>query len=111
MSHYLELKSKLPVEDMLANIINIQDVLTLVIWDKNIKTKLFDIMKETFDKDIVIIKEHGLFTKNQLMIQELFRFNGHTLSFVDKNMIKMYGNNLMLLLNTLADVRRKGHHK
>lgn len=107
---YLEIKTEEPTEDVMLKVINIQSSLVLVNYEKNYTKKMFELMKDTHDKDFVILKINGIFTSKELADQELLRFNGHTLSFIDKNFLKKYKVNLLSFLDSLATIRSKGHY-
>lgn len=108
--NYLEIKTKESTGDVLLKVMNIQQCLTLVEWNKKIKDTLFRLMKNTFDKDFVIIKKEGLFTKEQLSIAQYYNFNGHTISFIDTKWVKYHKTGLLGLLDTIATIRSKGHY-
>lgn len=108
---YLEIKTREPTVEVLLKIMNILENLTLVEWNENTEKILFNLMRDTKNKDYVIIKMNGFFTDKQLSMAEHLNFNGHTISFVDKKWIKYHKTGLLGLLDTIATVRSKGHYR
>lgn len=104
--NYLQMKTDESTEEILPKVMNISD-LTILRYEKNLSKKIFKTIELSHNRDIVVLKERGNFTKKDLQTQHYFDFNGHTISFIDRESINGMVNGLFDFLDMLATVRGK----